>query len=307
MTTKRHTITIAKRKQKAWRDLLSGPGPKPRPAFCPFTLYDEDRGRWSFRGSPEDLGPNIYNELDLLYRDAVGKPERWTGYENEKKKIIFREKHTARPSLDATRALIHLTLQAARFVTEVYKQKPELCIEVARTLIEWPVIADLTQHRWARNAERLLEAVKLGSAIPGFVESAKATMEDVPRQYARAIYDTLFQSRWRYQEAAEGKNKYATCEGCPSWAVETLQLPKFTKQHAREWYTLGRKMLLKECPDFIDRKEWNERVTWYKSRALRNRKASEASRTAIIGEAFDDIRREIRNLAPSEDLWKGKW
>lgn len=310
-TTPKTTKTA--RKGDTLRDLLSRE-PEPRPAFRAFKLEDEWHGKnllrhmvWCMHGGKHL--PNVFHGLSTLHEDAIGKPAEWTGYFNEAREIILREKHKPIPPEEAAAELIGLALDAVKLVKLLYQKNPDLCRKVARTLGEWPVSTDLTAKNWARDAERTIADLGLGSAIVGYLKSARTSDENPIRLYATAIYETLYQTRWDYKRA-DGKDpagKYSTREGCPAWAAKTLGLPKFIKAHTGAWLKVGREMLLEQRPDFIEDDALHEQKFKWTKRATEKASRGIPTRKGIWNEAFTDIGKELKNLAPEEDLFRGEW
>ena len=288
--------------------------PPVSPAYCPLKLEDERHGRnllrsmvYCINGSKH--GFNVTEGVWRLYGDAIGEPRKWSGCRNEADEIILREKHKSIPPEEAAADLISLTLDSVKYVQMLYEKKPDLCRAIARTLGEWPVSTDLTAKDWKRSAQQIIDDLGLGSAITGFLNSARTSDENPIRLYATAIHETLFQTRWIYREA-DGQNplgKYKTREGCPAWAAKTLQLPKFIKANVGAWMKVGREMLLEQRPDFIEDKIFGDRKHKWTLRALGRGKRGSPTIRAIQNEAFNDIRKEMKNLAPAEDLFRGNW
>lgn len=287
---------------------------KPRPAFRPFALEDEWHGKnllrsivWCFKGSR--CQPNAALELITLYKDAIGKPDKWTGYFNEANEIILREKHKSVPPEAAAADLVGLALDAVKWVTLLYEKQPDLCRAVARTLGEWPVHADLTAKDWKRDAQRVIADLGLGSAITGYLKSARTSDDNPIRLYATAIKETLYQTRWDYMRAGDEKQAgmYMTHEGCPAWAAKTPNLPKFIKTNVSAWMKVGREMLLDQHPDFIDDDAFRQQKFKWTRRATNRAKSGKPTLRAVQNEAFTDIGKEMKNLAPFEDLFRGEW
>lgn len=288
--------------------------PPVSPAYCPLKFEDERHGRNLLRSMVHCIngskhGFNVEEGLWLLYGDAIGKPPEWSGCRNEAGEIISHEKHKASPPEEAAADLISLALDSVKFVQMLFEKKPDLCRAIARTLGEWPVSTDLTAKDWKRAAQKTVDDLGLGSAISGFLNSARTSDENPIRLYATAIHETLFQTRWIYREA-DGQNplgKYKTREGCPAWAAKTLELPKFIKANVGAWMKVGREMLLEQRPDFIEDSLFGDRkFKWTRSASGRCKSGNPTLR-AIQNLAFDDIRKEMKNLAPAEDLFRGKW
>ncbi len=248
--------------------------------------------------------PNVFHELFMLYRDALGEPQEWTGCYSEAGKVVLREKHKPVSQKDAAEGLAKLVLDGVHLVGLLSDNKRELCREVARTLAEWPVTADLTERSWQRTAEQLVQDLSLGSAIKGFIRSARTGKENPIRRYATAIYQALLQTRWRFKEA-DGTSQ--TREGCPPWAAKTLTLPRFTKDNVRAWTALGKEMLLEQRPGFLDDEALKEQKFKWTRRAENRSSTRKVTQRAIQNEAFDDFTKELRKLTPAEDVYRGEW
>ena len=260
--------------------------PKPRPAFCPFALdtelAGEPRSRLLFRRIYDSkYAPNASTGLDRLYMDAIRRPCKWDGCRNEAGEIVHREKHNPIAQKDAAEDLVKLALDAVTYVGLLYACRPDLCREVASTLPDWPVSADRTDPAWQRKAQCLIEDLKLGAAIEGFIRSDRTSNQNPIRRYATAVYRTLSGTRRQFKEADE--ERY-TRQGCPPWAAKTLDLPLFSKANAPVWAALGKEMLLEQRPVFME------------DAALKEQ-----------NEAFDDFAKELRKLAPAENTYHDTW
>ena len=285
-----------------------GAEPEPKPAYCPFVLEDGVYGKSPFRlllrgfyGGKYQA--NVGMGLFTLHKDAIGQPDNFIGYFNEADKMILREKHKALPPEQAATELVGLALDAITWVQILYKKKPELCRVIARKFAEWPVSADLTAKDWKRDAQQMIDFLGLGSSITGYIKSARTSDENPVRLYAAVIQHTLIKTRWDYKTPGQ----YRVREGCPKWAAKTLSLPKFTKANVGDWMKVGREMLLEQRPDFISDPAWGDRKFKWTRRAENKSKSGKASLRAIQNEAFTDIGKEMKDLAPAEDLFRGDW
>jgi hypothetical protein len=248
--------------------------------------------------------PNASAGLDTLYMDAIGRPCKWDGCWNQAGEFVLRENHKPIAQKDAAEDLVKFALDAVTYVGLLYARRPDLCREVASTLPDWPVSADRTDPAWQRKAQRLIEDLKLGAAIEGFIRSERTSIQNPIRRYATTIYHTLFQTRWRYKEADKrGYNR----QGCPLWAAKTLDLPLFTKANARAWAVLGKEMLLQQHPSFMEDAALKEQEFKWTKRAENRSRYGKPTRRAILNEAFDDFAKELRKLAPVENIWRGDW
>ena len=284
--------------------------PKPRPAFWAFTLDTETADRLSISPPAGSIQGSKYarNADMLLYRlymDAIGRPCEWGGCWNQAGELVLREKHKPIAQKHAAEDLITFALDAVTYVGLLYKRRPDLCREVASTLPDWPVRADRTNPAWQRRAQSLVEDLKLGGAVEGFIRSARTSNQNPIRRYATAIYDTLFQTRWKFEEA--GKRQVCTRQGCPPWAAKTLDLPLFIKANARAWAVLGKEMLLQQHPDFMEDAALKEQKFKWTRRAENRFKSGNPTRRAILNEAFDDFAKELRKLAPVENIYRATW
>jgi len=248
--------------------------------------------------------PNASAGLETLYRDAIGQPCERDGCWNQAGEIVLREKHKPIAQKDAAEDLVKFALDAVTYVSLLYARKPDLCREVASTLPDWPVTADRTDPAWQRKAQRLIEDLKLGAAIEGFIRSERTSIQNPIRRYATTIYHTLFQTRCQFKEADE---KWHTRRGCPPWAAKTLDLPLFTKANARAWAVLGKEMLLQQHPSFMEDAALKEQKFKWTKRAENRSKSGNPKGRAILNEAFGDFAKELRKLAPVENIYRGNW
>ena len=283
--------------------------PKPRPAFTPFTLDTEPAGepRRSLlfrRIYDSKYAPNASAGLDTLYMDAIGRPCKWDGCWNQAGEFVLREKHKPIAQKDAAEDLVKFALDAVTYVGLLYARRPDLCREVATTLPDWPVSADRTDPAWQRRAQSLIEDLRLGAAIEGFIRSARTSNQNPIRRYATAIYETLFQTRCQFKEAEE---MWHPRQGCPPWVAKTLDLPLFTKPNARVWADLGKEMLLQQRPTFMEDPALSQQKFKWTKRAENRSKSRSPTQRAILNEAFDDLTKEIRKLAPLETSYRGDW
>ena len=248
--------------------------------------------------------PNASAGLDTLYVDAIGRPCKWDCCCNQAGEIILREEHKPIPPKDAAEDLVKFALDAVTYVGLLHARRPDLCREVASTLPGWPVSADRTDPAWQRRAQSLIDDLKLGGAIEGFIRSARTSNQNPIRRYATVIYDTLFRTRCQFKEADE---KWHTRQGCPPWAAKTLDLPLFTKANARAWAALGKEMLLQQHSGFMQDAALKEQKFKWTKRAENRCKSGNPTRRAILNEAFDDFAKELRKLAPVENIYRGNW
>jgi hypothetical protein len=247
-----------------------------------------------------------FTELFSLYMGAIGEPSEWDCCCDQSGKIIHREKRKPIAQKDAAEDLVNLARDAVTCVGLLYGREPDLCREVASRLADWPVSADRTDPAWQRRAQSLIEDLRLGGAIEGFIRSARTANQNPIRRYATAIYDTLLQTRWKFEEA-DGKRQVYTRQGCPPWAAKTLDLPVFIKAKTRAWAVLGKEMLLEQHPEFMEDAVLKEQKFKWTRRAENRSKSGNPTRRAILNEAFDDFAKELRKLAPAENIYRGTW
>ena len=250
-----------------------------------------------------EYAPEVWIGLHGLYVDARGEWEK-TGNLSKVWNAILRTKDKAMIRKAAAEALVDLTLDGVKYVALLYKKNPEICREVARTLEEWPVSADMAERSWQRKAENVVADLKLGSAISGFILSDRTANEKPIRRYATVIFETLFQSRYFFKNADQ---RGYTRQGCPPWAEKTLALPQFTKVHVRAWAVLGKEMLLEQRPNFIEDETLKEQKFKWTKRAENRSKSGKPTLRAIQNEAFDDFAKELRKLAPADNIYRGDW
>lgn len=285
----------------------------PRPAFQAFALEDEWHGRRRLRGLGKILGeakhaPNACSEIDSLYSEANGLSRaKWAIYYNVAGDEVHREEHVAATSEQAAHDLLTVAKNATMLLSMLLERKPELCRSMAATKSDWPVMADLTEKDWQREIAGIVAKLELGKDIKGYLLAARTADENVIRCWATAIYETLFQSRWDFKEAAAGGNKYSTTEGCPEWVRKTLALPPFTKADSRKWAKLGEEMLLQQIPDFLESPDLALKKRSWTHRAQKDSRSYKASLRAVQREAFEDFAKELKNIAPERDPWRGEW
>jgi hypothetical protein len=294
-----------KRNTKFWRELEKCP--PPRPAFRSFeeteSLVRKGLTRCGNSGCGCEYAPEVWTGLFGLYLDARGEG-KWTGGLSKMRAFIRRGKDKAVIRKEAAEALVNLTLEGVKYVALLYKKNPEICREVARTLKKWPVSADMAERSWQRKAENTIADLKLGSAIGGFILSDRTATENPIRWYATVIYQTLFQSRYFFKN---GDQRVYTRQGCPPWVEKTLALPQFTKAQVRAWAVLGKEMLLEQRPNFIEDEALKEQKFKWTKRAENRSKSGKPTLRAIQNEAFDDFTKELRKLAPVENIYRGDW
>lgn len=285
----------------------------PRPAFRPFELEDETWGRRRMRslGKCFDTtkhAPNALMEMDTLYMEAIGHCNfKFEICRNRAEEDVYQGPYVPASAEDAARDLYDLAKYAATFLSLLMERKPDLCRQIAATKSEWPVLADLTEKEWHRPIADTISKLELGKDIKGYILSARTADENVIRCWATAIYQTLFQTRFTFKEAVESKNRHTTTDGCPDWAKKTLELPKFTKANARKWAKLGEEMLLQQKPDFLESPDLGMKKQSWTRRAIKDSRSGKASQRAIHREAFEDFAKELKNIAPERDLWRGDW
>jgi hypothetical protein len=236
--------------------------------------------------------------------DAIRRPCKWDGCRNEAGEIVHREKHNPIAQKDAAEDLVKLALDAVTYVGLLYARRPDLCREVASRLADWPVSADRTDPAWQRKAQSLIEDLKLGAAIEGFIRSDRTSNQNPIRRYATAVYRTLSGTRRQFKEADE--ERY-TRQGCPPWAAKTLDLPLFSKANAPVWAALGKEMLLEQRPVFMEDAALKEQKFKWTRRAENRSKSGNPTPRAILNEAFDDFAKELRKLAPAENTYHDTW
>jgi len=281
----------------------------PRPAFEPFSVEGYIRDiplRKSLKGSYAETPPTvaISSDLHAFYMDAIGKPNQWTSVFDAKGELASKKRRKPLEPKNAAQALVGSALDAVALVQLLYKRQPELCRDVARAFAEWPISADMTETNWQIKVQQLVDDLKLGCAIDGFIRAAQSEERNPIRRYAAAIKFTLSQTRWRFKE---GETKWRTQKDCPAWAAKTLILPRFIKANARKWAILGKEMLLEQRPNFLEDEALREqRFKW--TRRAENRSGSGKPTTrAIQNEAFDDFAKELYKLAPAEAIYPGWW
>ncbi|MES2437462.1 MAG: hypothetical protein V4584_00255 [Verrucomicrobiota bacterium] len=298
-TPRRHTTTVE-----------HGDEPEPRPAFRPFELEKDWVGKNLMRTMAMliyggEHAPDWCRDMAMLYSNAIGKPAPWHCTYDKKGRLISQEKHVPIPPHEAAEELIKLALDAAAYVELLHCRAPELCRQVAVRLPHWPIKADLTAKDWKREGETLIADIGLGSGIEGFLKSARTSDENPIRLYATAIYEALHGTRFEFKEI--GNNKYRTAAGCPEWAQKTLELPMFTRSGVSAWMKVGKEMLLEQRPDFLNDPLLKEQSFKWKKRASNRSRSGKPTLRSIQNEAFGDFAKEMKNLAPVENVYRGKW
>lgn len=295
----------------ARKKLLSDDGPiVPRPAFRAFALEDECYGRRRMRNIGKCMehtpfAPNATGEMMALYCDAIGKPRvLFEVCHNRAGKIVYRGKHIHVTPEQAVRDIFAIAKNATSYLSALLEERPALCQRLAANQSEWPVMADMTEKEWQRQVAKTVANLELGKDIKGYLLAARTADVNVIRCWATAIYETLFQTRFDYKEAAERPNEYTTTEGCPEWARKTLDLPRFTKADARKWAKLGEEMLLQQQPDFLDSPDLVAKKRSWTHRAQKDSRSGKASLRAIQREAFEDFAKELKNIAPERYPWR---
>ena len=296
-----------KRKSKS---KLSGDKPKTILAFRPFKLEDEWNGKNLMRSLVMCIhggkhARNVHSEISMLYCDAISRPKPWQGYFKQAGQIVAREKHEPIPPQEAAEELIRLTLDSIKYVSLLYERMPDLCRQIAHRLPEWPISADLTAKDWKRDGQRLVDDLHLGAGIAGYLKSARTSDENPIRLYATAMHDALFQTRFDQKRAEE--STYINREGCPPWAAKTLLLLRFIKSNVAQWMKVGKEMLLEQRPDFIEDESFQSQKFKWTRRAASRSKSGKPTLRAIQNEAFTDIAKEMKNLAPVEPPYRGEW
>ena len=285
----------------------------PRPAFRPFALEDEWHGRRRMRGLGKcidtvKLAPNSLGEIDVLYMEAIDQcRSKWELCYNRNGEMVYQREYATASAEDAANDLYKLAKNATTYLTMLVDRNPELCRKIAATKSEWPVLADLTEKEWQHPIAETISKLELGKDIEGYLLSARTADQNVIRCWATAIYETLFQTRFDYKRAFQEPGRHTTTEGCPEWVHKTLELPKFTKANARKWAKLGEEMLLQQKPDFLESPDLTtEKQSWTR-RAIKDSRSGKASVRAIHREAFEDFAKELKNIAPERELWRGEW
>jgi len=263
------------------------------------------------------LAPNAMGEMDVLYLEASGQSSdlKWELCLNRAGETVYRADYIAAAPEEAAKHLLMVARNATFYLAMLMDMAPELCRRIAATESHWPVIADLTQPQWQRPIADAIAKLELGKDIKGHLLSAQTSDRNVIRRWATAIYETLLHTRVDFKETMEKPNHYRTTEGCPEWARKTLDLPQFTKANAREWARLGEEMLLEQMPGFLDhpdflakKRNWTHRATAKtQHRALSLRADCHPSPRGINREAFEDLAKELKNIAPERELWLGEW
>lgn len=254
------------------------------------------------------FAPNAGHETFGVYSEALGLNLReWFCCLDQKGEIVYSEKRVSPTPEEAARDLLTIAQEATSLLAELLKRQPAVCQGIAARASWWPVMADLTEKDWLREAAGTVEKLGLGKDIKGYLLAARTADENVIRCWATAIYETLFQTRWTFKEAAEGRNKNSTREGCPEWAGKTLDLPPFTKADSRKWARLGEEMLLQQRPDFLESPDLVTKKRSWMHRAQKDSRLGKASLRAIHREAFEDFAKELKNIAPERNVRRGEW
>jgi hypothetical protein len=281
-----------------------------RPAFRPFELEKDWVGMNLLRSIAMVIyggkhAPNWERDMSMLYTDAIDKPKPWRCIYDDEGQIVEQKKRTPVPPLEAAEELVKMALDAAAYVELLHSRCPDLCRQVAIRLPRWPITADLTNKDWKREGEKVVTDIGLGHGIEGFLKSARTSDENPIRLYATAIYEALHGTRFEFKSIAE--NPYRTAEGCPVWARKTLDLPRFTKSTAGDWMKLGKEMLLEQRADFLNDSILKEQNFKWTKRATNRSRTGKPTLRSIQNEAFGDFAKELKNLAPTKNVYRGKW
>ena len=253
-----------------------------------------------------EKAPNAMIETMLCFHEACGDTSaKWHDYYDQTGKTFRREKHVALKPEEAARNLLIISNNAAAYLDLLLEKNPELCKAIAATEAHWPVSADLTEKDWQRAIAETVSKLELGRDIKGYLLAARTADDNVIRCWATAIYETLFQTRFDFRQAVKEPNAYLTTDDCPQWARKTLDLPPFTKADARKWARLGEEMLLEQRPDFLESPDLAGKKRSWTHRA--QNRSGKASLRAIHREAFEDFAKELKNIAPERNLWRGEW
>jgi len=135
----------------------------PRSAFCPFSLEDEWYGRRTMRMLGKSLdsakhAPNALHEAFSVYRAAVGDNKgQWFCCFNQEGEIVHREKVIHPTKEEAARDLLTIAHDACSLLSMLLEKEPELCRMIAATRPSWPVMVDLTEKDWQRDAAEIVE------------------------------------------------------------------------------------------------------------------------------------------------------
>jgi hypothetical protein len=81
----------------------------------------------------------------------------------------------------------------------------------------------------------------------------------------------------------------------------------FIKANTRAWAALGKEMLLEQHPEFMQDAVLKEQKFKWIRRAENRSKSGNPTLRAILNEAFDDFAKELRRLAPVENIYRGTW
>lgn len=264
--------------------------------------------RWGKCIDSAKLAPNSLSEIDVLYMEAMKRDcIKWELCHNRAGELVYQAEHTPASAEMAADDLLTVAKNAVFYLSMLVEREPELCRRLAATKAEWPVMADLTEKDWRLPIQETISKLELGKDIKGYLLSARTADENVIRCWATAIYDTLFQTRFEYKRAIQDDTRYTTTEGCPEWARKTLDLPVFTQANARKWAKLGEEMLLQQMPDFLESPDLAAKKRSWTHRANKDSRSGKASLRAIHREAFEDFAKELKNIAPKREIWRGNW
>lgn len=269
------------------------------------------RGLGKYLGMAK-FAPNASHEVFSVYREALGESHRklraeWFVCVDQAGEIIHREKYRHPTQEEAVRDLLTIAKDATALLAELLNRQPELCRSIAASKSEWPVLADLTEKDWQRHIADTVGKLELGKDIRGYLLAARTADENVIRCWATAIYETLYQSRFKFRDAIEKPRDYLTAHDCPEWVRKTLDLPRFTKADSRKWAKLGEDMLLQQQPDFLESPDLAGKKRSWTHRAQKDSRSGKASLRAIHREAFEDFAKELKNIAPERNPWRGNW
>jgi hypothetical protein len=244
----------------------------------------------------------------VLYLEAMGIDRvRWEIYRNRAGETVYQGEHAHASPEAAARELYVLAKNATLFLSMLIARQPDLCRQIAGTESDWPVLADLTNREWDRPIAATIANLKLGEEVKGLLQAARTVERNIVRCWATAIYQTLLRVRLDLKSALADPKRCAPRENLPQWAGKTLALPQFTKANAREWARLGEEMLREQEREFLNAPDLAAKKRSWTHRANKDSRSGKASLRAIQREAFEDIAKELKNLAPERDLWRGEW
>jgi hypothetical protein len=214
----------------------------------------------------------------------------------------------------AANDLVEAAIDAAGFLYFLEKKCPQVIEPLARTNLQWPVLAN-DEPGWEKEAARRVSSLKLGMDMlmykVRFREARGADTNLPARLWAKAAVRTIEESRCRRLFFGLLLRKSGSaCEladfciengwnhgTSPDWLNDAVKLKSFSSETLPEWKRVVRKMIRQQIPDFHLRPEW---ATQRNSASARGRDTTGEIQNAIL----DDIGSALERIAPAKEMPK---